>query len=425
MTAAEPDKALLKRAEVEAERVVGILRIGVALGLIATFFLVVGPNRGTAEPYILRQWVFALGTMVAYLLMGVLTLWMARSGRFRSWMVWPGVTLDCAFMLANVWIGLENTGVPGDLAFVLPPVWLVPVVMALAVLRFNPWLQAYCAVLIAGGMWALVLWQPEAITPHAVERAAALVSAPPNAIRVTMILLGGVVLVAAAYRARALLHRSIAEAQARANLTRYLPAQLAGRLAGGGLAELRQGERQMMAVLFTDIRGFTSWSEGRDPQEVSAFITEFRTRVQRAADAAGGLIDKYIGDAAMVLFQGASAPERALDCAARLQGELAEWSALRAAAGEPPVRAGTGVHWGEVFSGVVGNAERLEYSVFGDTVNVAARLEELTKSEGLLVIVSAELLKAAGTGPEQGGWTALPAVHLRGRSSGIGIFGRE
>lgn len=423
MTSLTPDRGLLKQAEVDAERVVALLRIAVSLGLFGVFFATVWETVDTVEDYLRRQWLFALATMFSYLLVGVFTLWLAQSGRFRGWMVWPGVTLDCAFMLVNVWVGLENTALPGGVTFLLPPIWLVPAVLSFAVLRFNPYLQAYTVALIAVGLGWMVLWQPEQVTSDAAERATFLLAMPPNIIRIAMIGLAGLVLVVAAYRMRLLLHRSITEAQARTNLTRYLPAQLAGRLAGGGLEELRQGQRQQMAVLFIDIRGFTSWSEDRDPHEVSAYVTEFRRRVQLAAARSEGLIDKYIGDAAMILFEGEDGAQRALDCAGALDEELQRWTALRLEAGEGPVEAGIGLHWGEVFSGVVGNAERLEYSVFGDTVNIAARLEQLTRQEDARIIASAALFDAAGAKPARDGWIALPPVHLRGRSSGLDIFG--
>lgn len=415
---------LWRQAEVEAERVVSMLRIGVSLGLFLIFLFTVWEAVGTAEGYLRRQFLFALVTMLSYLLLGLFTLWRARRGMFRSWMIWTGVTLDCAFLLANAWVGLENTALPGGVTFLLPPIWLVPVVLAFAVLRFNPYLQAYTVGLIVTGLTLMVLWQPETVTPLAAERARFLLSMPPNIIRIAMICLAGAVLVVAAHRMRRLLHRSITEAQARTNLTRYLPAQLAGRLADGGLEELRQGQRQNMAVLFIDLCGFTSWSEGRDPQEVSALITEFRRRVQRAAAGTQGLIDKYIGDAAMLLFEGEDGARRALDCAAALTAELADWSDQRRAAGDLPVAAGIGLHWGEVFSGVVGNSERLEYSVFGDTVNTAARLEQLTRSAEVQVIASEAVFTAAATEPAREGWSTLPPIHLRGRKNGLVIFAR-
>ena len=98
---------------------------------------------------------------------------------------------------------------------------------------------------------------------------------------------------------------------------------------------------------------------------------------------------------------------------------------VRQAVGEDAVTVGIGLHWGEVFSGVVGDPQRLEYTVFGDTVNIAARLEQLTKQESQTIIASAAVLQAAGLSPACQGWSLLPAAELRGRSGGIEIFGRK
>lgn len=424
MTAQSLDRTLLRKAEVEVERIVALLRIGVALCLLAAFLILV-KGEGADQAYLRFQWLLALLTLLSYFLLGGLSYWLATSGRFRRWMIWPTVTLDCIFMLVNTWAGLANTGFPGELTFLLPPTWLVPVILGFSVLRFNPYLQAYCLALTVAGLSYLTLWQPESITPYLADRVEDLVMLPPNMVRITMITLGGLVLVVAAYRTRKLVHSSIIDAQARANLTRYLPTKMADRLADGALSELRRGKQEDMVVMFVDIRGFTNWSEGRDPEEVGAYISEFRRRVQLAVNASEGMIDKFIGDGAMILFEGEEAARQSLHCVEILLKEMQDWGDARRAMGRNPVRAGVGLHYGMVFSGVVGAAERLEYSVFGDTVNTAARLEELTKTAGAGVIASAAVLEAAGTEPAREGWSALPAVHLRGRSSGLEVFGRQ
>jgi adenylate cyclase len=421
MTSQSLDTELLHRAEVKVERLVAILRIGVAFCLLIAFFYLVHGEEAQ-QPYLKIQWVLAFVTLISYFALGALSYWLATSGRFRRWMVWPTVTLDCIFMLVNTWAGLKNTGFPGELTFLLPPTWLVPVILAFAVLRFNPYLQAYCLTLVVGGLAYLTLWQPEEVTPFLETRAELMLMLPPNMVRVVMIAMGGIVLVVAAYRTRKLLHNSIADAQARANLTRYLPAQMADQLAKGELSELRQGRQQDMVVMFVDIRGFTQWSEGRAPEEVGAYISEFRRRVQAAVRHNGGMIDKFIGDAAMILFEGEEAATHALNCVDEILRQMQGWSEERRGVGRNPVRIGIGLHLGEVFSGVVGDVDRLEYSVFGDTVNTAARLEELTKSAGAGVIASAAVLDSA---PAREGWSALPPVHLRGRRQGLEIFGRE
>ncbi|UWQ54001.1 adenylate/guanylate cyclase domain-containing protein [Leisingera caerulea] len=420
-----PEKpALLSAAEVEAERIVALLRIAVALGLMLAMVLAVDSVQAIDEPHLRRQIGLAAATMLSYLTAGVLIYWAIGTGLFKPWMIWLAVFADCAFLLLNTFLSLVNTGVPGSALFVMPAVWMAPVVLAFGVLRLNPLRLAVMVVLVAAGLGWMILWQPPQTTPDLTGRITLSLASPPNVMRLVMLCLAGAVLVVAAVRTRGLLHRSIEEARQKANLTRYLPAQLAGRLAGGGLEALQEGRQQQMAILFIDIRGFTNWCEGREPQEVSSLITEFRTRVEDVAGRTSGLIDKYIGDAAMILFEGERAAARALDCAEGLLAEVEAWCRMREQAGDAALAAGIGVHWGEVFSGVTGTPQRLEYSVFGDTVNTAARLEQLTKEHGMALIASEVLLKQAGAKPARNGWTALPAGVLRGRSTGLVLFGK-
>ncbi|TNJ41079.1 adenylate/guanylate cyclase domain-containing protein [Phaeobacter sp. B1627] len=422
-----PNATLLREAELRAEKVVSLLRIFVSLGLMLVFVLAVGTPPEEIAAILHRQWLSAVLALLSYLGLGVFTLWLTLSGRFRRWMVWPVVTFDCMFMLLNTWVGLENVAMPGALTFLLPPTWLVPVVLAFAVLRFNPYLQAYCVALIVGGLSCLIFMSDYELTDDVILRAQHLLAGPPNIVRVVMILLAGVVLVVAASALRSLLHRSLIETERRLSLTRYLPSRLVERMQAEGLEELRHGRRQVMAVLFVDIRGFTSWAEGKDPAEVGEFVTEYRIRIQRAARQTQGMVDKFIGDGAMLVFDGEAAADRALHCALCLSEDMEEWSALRQSEGRHAVKVGIGLHWGEVFSGVVGDQDRLEFTALGDTVNTAARLEQMTKECGMEIVVSAALLEACrprGGEPAREGWTELPPVTLRGRSQPIALFGR-
>jgi adenylate cyclase len=159
------------------------------------------------------------------------------------------------------------------------------------------------------------------------------------------------------------------------------------------------GRQQPAAVLFADIRGFTTVSETLAPPELARFITEFRRRATRATQRHAGIVDKFIGDAVMAVF-GVPEPTpadalNALRAAMALLAEMADWNHDRCAAGLAPVHLGVGVHYGVVFAGVLGDDERLEFTVLGDAVNVAQRIEELTRSLGTDLIVSEDLLKAA------------------------------
>lgn len=421
---------LFLRAEIRAERLVALLRMAIAIGLGLSFVLTVWPQVGDPQPtpVLIRQWIYASGTMLAYFTLGLVS-WLANQrGLYRPWMAWPAATADCLFVLVGVGLSLVNISVPGSHVFVFPSIWLAPLVLTFGALRFNPWLQAYITLVIVLGVFALLqVSSADAQAPRA-QSIALFFSGPPNYMRLAMLGLAGLILVVATARTRAVLLTSLTEARNSINLTRYLPGQLAPRLAEGGLAELQRGSRQQMGVLFIDMRGFTNWSQHRSPQEIIEFMTEYRRRISNVARETGGMIDKFMGDAAMIVFEShgeARATARAcVDCAEKLDREISGWSRARVAAGADAVQAGIGLHWGEVFSGVVGDQDRLEFSVFGDTVNTAARLEEMTKTLGVDIVASRDILTKAGFGPAPEGWAELAEVSVRGRTGTVEILGR-
>ncbi|MEM8729909.1 MAG: adenylate/guanylate cyclase domain-containing protein [Pseudomonadota bacterium] len=414
---------LLIEAEIASEHVVSILRMCVAGGLLAIFAVTVGPVSDFDEPMQQRQWLFAATTMSAYFAVGLGAWLLCRAGRMRRWIIWMTVVTDCAFLLANIWLSLLNTGLPGQAIFVLPPAWLVPIALAFAMLRVNPVVQIFTAsVLVLGLAGMLVFDRPLDPTQFDLgEDIPFFLAMPPNLMRLIMIALTGAVLVVAAVRTKRLLRQSITQTRARANLTRYLPAQISDELATGRLEDLRRGKREEMAVLFVDMRGFTALSEGMGPEEVSAFVSDFRSRLTKTVLQCGGIIDKFMGDAALIVFpardDAARAAGCALRCARRIQADMADWSRSQTR----PVQVGVGAHWGLVFSGVVGDETRLEYSVFGDAVNVAARLEEMTKARGVPIIVSRDLLNAAGDAAA-GDCTLLGRTAIRGRDEEVDLL---
>ncbi|MFU1681894.1 hypothetical protein ACM258_04265 [Phaeobacter piscinae] len=112
---------LLTNASIAAERLVSVLRIAVTLGLLTVFVLTVaGLDFSTLAPFLHRQLLFAVLTMFAYLMLGVVTFAATTLGWFRPWMSWFSVTADCGFLLFNVWFSLENSSYPGGVALLLP-----------------------------------------------------------------------------------------------------------------------------------------------------------------------------------------------------------------------------------------------------------------------------------------------------------------
>jgi adenylate cyclase len=175
--------------------------------------------------------------------------------------------------------------------------------------------------------------------------------------------------------------------------------------------------------MFVDVVGFTSLSERLGAEGTIALLRELHGRLEQTVFEHGGTLDKFLGDGVMATFGTPHPGER--DAAQALEAALAvvqlaeDWNQVRASMKQDPVTLSVGVHFGEVVLGDVGSAWRLEYAVIGDTVNVASRLEELSRVLGASVVVSRELLDAAGFTPS--GMIESGPQDLRGRKAPVEV----
>ena len=243
---------------------------------------------------------------------------------------------------------------------------------------------------------------------------------------VLVAVLAAVIAAFAVARSRKLVLESVRAERARENLARYFSPEVAAELASDD-HDLRAARRQDAAVLFADVVGFTRLSETLGPEGTIAFLREWHGRLGDVVFRHGGTLDKYIGDGLMATF---GAPRARPDDASRALDAALEMAALTrgrrpdAARPVPPVRLGIGLHYGPVVLGDVGNARRMEFAVIGDTVNVASRLEALTRELDADFAASAQLVARVR---EEGGEAAgrlvpLGAHRLRGREEPIEIF---
>jgi len=197
-------------------------------------------------------------------------------------------------------------------------------------------------------------------------------------------------------------------------------------LASGRMPDLG-GEKRTITVLFSDIRNFTTISEKLDAHEVVEFLNQYFESVCKIILAQGGTIDKFIGDAVMVEF-GAPVPypdhaARALRTALAMRNvavEFVSWMSERFADRNlPPFNIGIGIHTGEAIVGNIGSSWRMEYTVIGDTVNLASRLESASKNLGCVIVASGETLKMAGVVVRTG---LHDLIHVKGRETPVEIF---
>ena len=152
------------------------------------------------------------------------------------------------------------------------------------------------------------------------------------------------------------------------------------------------GERKVATIFFSDIRSFTSISEKLQPEEVVEFLNEYMTRMVECVNETGGVVDKFIGDAIMAVWgipvsRGNDA-ENAVNGALMMRAALQEFNRGRGSISRPLIRIGCGINSGPVVAGQIGSTERMEYTVIGDPVNLASRIEALNKPFGTDILIS-------------------------------------
>lgn len=209
----------------------------------------------------------------------------------------------------------------------------------------------------------------------------------------------------------------------RAVLSKAVSREIADELLKKGRIELG-GEERGVTMLFSDIRGFTTLSEGMPPKELVGQLNDYFKRMARAIEPHRGVIDKYVGDAIMALFgaplAGAEDAVGAQRAALAMLKALDELNAERRAAGQADWRIGVGLNTGSAVAGTLGSEERWSYTVIGDAVNLASRLEGLTKHYGAAIVVSRATRDASAGTPFL--YRSLDLVRVKGKHEPIEVF---
>jgi len=202
---------------------------------------------------------------------------------------------------------------------------------------------------------------------------------------------------------------------------KYVSQEIRDEILAGRVA--LEGQVREATILFADLRDFTTWVEANDPREVVRDLNAYFTEMEAAIRGHGGLVLQYIGDEIEAVFGAPVAQsghaEAAVRAALEMRARLAAWNAARARSGKPPLRHGIGVHTGTVVAGNIGSSERLAYALVGDPVNLASRIQGLTKELAADVLVSSTTRDRLGDGLAL---RRLPAVKVKGREAEVEVY---
>ncbi len=202
---------------------------------------------------------------------------------------------------------------------------------------------------------------------------------------------------------------------------RFVPKQFLDFLGKESIVDVRLGDQvqKEMSVLFTDIRDFTTLSEEMTPKENFDFLNEYLSSMEPVISRNHGFIDKYIGDSIMALFMGNV--ENAIDAAIEMRAALSDFNLQRKLDKKQPTNSGIGIHTGNLMLGVVGGHGRMDGTVVSDAVNLASRIEGLTKMYGTSIIISQDTLIKMQD-PSRYNYRFLDVVKVKGKKEAVYIF---
>jgi len=384
-----------------SERLIGWVQLTVIVSLGVLFLL--SPKTHETAVYA-RPIGWAI---LAYFLFTLLRLALSYRVSLPSWFLALSVVADVALLLVIIWSFHIDYAQPPAFYLKAPTLLYVFIFISIRALRFDSryvilagltaaigWLVMIgYAVVYDGGMDAITRDYVQYLTDNKI-----LLGAEFD--KVITILLVTAILAVAIMRARRTLERGAEEQAAAVALSRFFSPEIADQITQSR-EEIRAGEGQQRhaAILMTDIRGFTRLAASLPANEVIEILTEYQARLVQAIQNNGGSIDKFLGDGILATF-GAALPSMSYAADAMRAAEAIvttgeEWAQARQATGKPVLPIAAAVTTGPVVFGAIGDASRLEYTVIGDPVNLAAKLDEHGKSLRARLVTTAQTLERA------------------------------
>ncbi|MEJ7668424.1 MAG: adenylate/guanylate cyclase domain-containing protein [Casimicrobiaceae bacterium] len=412
----------VRAQEDRSEILVGWIQMAVVSG----FFLVylVSPKTFSADaPFRPVPWVLAV-----YLAFTLLRLFLAHRHRLPEWLRYASIVIDMSLLLGLIWSFHLQYHQPPSFYLKAPTLLYVFIFIALRTLSFDA-RKVVTAGAVAVIGWVMLVAYVITVDPsntmithdYVIYMTSNSVLLGAEVDKVIAILVVTGVLGFAIMRNRRLLTFAVTESETNQDLARFVPEEVATliKTSGEGV-QLGVGEPREVTMLFLDLEGFTSLSERLAPEQLVRTLNAFYAAVAEPVARYEGVIDQFQGDAILATF---NAPRLTQDHAANAIQAAMEIQALlktKTFGDGLTLRARIGINTGVVIYGSIGTPDRMGYTVIGDEVNVASRLEALNKEYGTAIIVSEQTRDLAG--PERFAFELLDEALVRGRTTPTRIF---
>ena len=413
-------RTTIKRQQDGSERLIGWIQLAI-LTSFAMLYLAVpktAPTGAEFEPVPIF--------LSAYFVFTCLRLWMAYKTSLPMWFLIISIIMDMALLLGLIWSFHIQYMQPASFYLKAPTLLYIFIFISLRALRFEPGYVLLSGIIGSAGWLLLMMYavfgEPEnaVITRNYIEYLTSnsiLIGGEIDKIMSIMVVT--IVLTVAIGRARGLLIQAIVESSAAKNLSHFVPESVAAQIATSEASLLKQTETREASILFSDLVSFTSISEPLTPEQLITLVNEYSLLIDAPIKRNKGVIISRVGDAFMATY---NLPSSNDDHAAAAIASALEIQALLSKhefSNGIKLKARFGINTGNVVGGYIGTPDNLDYTLYGDNVNIAARLENLNKQHGTTILVAERTVELAGN---RFNFQSKGSEVLRGRQASINIF---
>lgn len=397
-----PDRVIknIEEQQYRSEILVALFQFAV-VALLATFYWVAPSGHSPDAPV----YSVPLGLSLFSILVFV-RLWFAYTRQLSRFFLGVSAVAEMAILLFTIWTYQFQFESTSTVVLKNTHVAYVFILIALRALRFEP-IWVIISGLTAALGWGLIVWYTlitagtHIITWDYVTYVSTRSLHPGGEFdKVLAILLVTGLIALVLQRARNTLFQAVSQTHAARDLSRFFDSDVAEKITGSQESLLAgQGETRHAAILFTDMRGFTKASASLTPNALIGLLGEYQQLLVPIIQKHGGSIDKFMGDGILASFGAVAPSERyavdALNAVDEIMHATKQWAEARKKKGETAIGIGAGLAHGELVFGVIGNDNRLEYTVIGDPVNLAAKLEKHNKAEQVNALTTRATLDLA------------------------------